>query len=224
MPDLAPKKVSIKPKLGLNALSVAMIMLGILVLFLSVTAFLVAKTGFLTIPVFSRFYVGPVPIRLIQAKPLGWDEFRVGLAGQIYEQRERQKQGYAVQVSEQELSGLMKSAAEQGLRGEAWDLDLIQVAVTPEYMELYTKLEWRKMGNLDLLARFKPILDEKGNVHFEILETKIGDIKLPVSWGRALIGNVFSRDLGSWEIKIGEENAIQSVSLLERGLNIILYK
>lgn len=220
----ASKPVPIKPKLGLNALSVALIIIGALILFSAVAAFAIAKSGLVQIPLFSRFYNEPIPIRLVQADPLDWDDFRVGLASEIYEQRERQEQGYAVQLSEQELSGLIKSEAEKGLRGQAWTIDLIQVAVTPDYMELYMKLVRSKMGNLDMLIRFRPIVDSKGNLHFEVLETRVGDYKLPVSWGMALASNIFARDLGAWEIHIGSENVIQSVSLLDKGLNIILSK
>ncbi|MDD5438386.1 MAG: hypothetical protein PHC70_04555 [Patescibacteria group bacterium] len=220
----APKPVRVKPKLGLNALSVALIIIGGVILILLVSALAVAKLGLVPIPILSRFYDGPVPVRLVQTEPLDWDDFRVGLASDIYEQRERQKEGYAVQLSEQELSGLIKSEAEKGLRGQAWKIDLIQVAVTPDYMELYSKLDRSGLGNLDMLIRFRPVVDSKGNIRFEIIETRVGDFKLPVSWGRALASNVFSRDLGSWEITIGGENVIQSISLLDKGLNIILSK
>ncbi len=220
----SPKPVRVKPKLGWNALNVTLIVLGAIILVSLVLAFVVAESGIIKVPILSRFYDGPVPVRLVKASPVDWDAFRVELASEIYGQRERQKENYAVQLSEQELSGLIKSEAEKGLRGQAWDIDLIQVAVTPDYMELYTRLNRSRVGNLDMLIRFRPIVDSKGNVRFEVLETRVGDLKLPVSWGTALVSNIFSRDFGSWEIKIGGENVIQSVSLLEKGLNIILSK
>lgn len=212
----------IKPKLGLNALSCVALIFAAMVLFVIALAFVVAKSGFLDVPIFSRFYQGPTPTRLIRSRPQSWDDFRVELAGKIYEQREYKKQNYTVQVSEQELSGLVQSVAEQNLRNESWKIDLVQLAVNPDCMELYLKLTWREIGNLDMLFRFKPVWDERGNIRFDILETRVGDYKLPVSWSMALVSNLFSRDLGAWEIQVGGENAIQSVSLLEKGLNIIL--
>lgn len=214
----------LRPKLGFNALSCAFLIFAAMVLAIILLAFVIAKTGFLEVPIFNRFYNGPTPTRLIQAKPLSWDDFRVELAKKIYEQREYKKQNYTVQVGEQELSGLVQSVAKQNLRNESWKVDLVQLAVNPDYMELYLKLTWRGIGNLDMLFRFKPVWDERGNIRFDILETRMGDYRLPVSWSMALASNLFSRDLGAWEIQVGGENAIQSVSLLEKGLNIILSK
>lgn len=215
---------TVKPKLGFNIISCAVMILGALLLGVIFLAFIVAKTGFVSVPVLGRFYHGPTPTRLIQAEPIEWDQFRAQLAAEIYGQRERKDGLYAVQLNERVLSGLVKNVADQGLRDRAWKVDLIQVAVTPEFMELYLKLGWYQVGNLDVLIKFKPKLNDKGDVHFEILETRIGDLKLPTSWGMALVSNVFSRDLGSWELKVGGENAVKSISLLERGLNIILSK
>lgn len=214
----------VKPKLGLNALSCVALIFAAIVLFVIALAFVVAKSGFLDVPIFDRFYHGPTPTRLIQTAPLSWDAFSADLASKIYEQREYKKSSYTVQVSEQELSGLIQSVAKQNLRNGNWKVEVVQLAVNPDYMELYIKLTWRETGNLDMLFRFKPVLDERGNIRFDLLETRVGDYSLPTSWGLALASNLFARDLGAWELKIGGENAIQSVSLLEKGLNIILSK
>ncbi|MFA6100033.1 MAG: hypothetical protein WC750_04110 [Patescibacteria group bacterium] len=214
----------VKPKLGLNALSCVALIFAAVVLSIIGLAFAVAKSGFLDVPIFDRFYHGPTPTRLIQASPLSWDAFSAELASKIYEQREYKKPSYTVQVSEQELSGLIQSVAKQNLRNGNWKVELVQLAVNPDYMELYIKLAWRETGNLDMLFRFKPLLDERGNIRFDLLETRVGDYRLPTSWGMALASNLFARDLGAWELKIGGQNAIQSVSLLEKGLNIILSK
>lgn len=208
----------------MNVLSCTLILIGVILLFLLLAAFLVTKSGLLAMPVLSRFYHGPTPIRLVQSKPTTWDEFRVMLASRIYEQRGVKAKDYAVQLNEQEISGLLLDTVETALRSSNWKVVIAQTVVTPSAMELYLKVTWSNYINVDLLFSFKPFIDQDGDVQFDIISAQLGDYPLPPSWGKALAGYVFSRDFGSWEINIGGQKGIQSISLLEKGLNIILNK
>ena len=216
--------MSIRPKLGMNALSCTLMLIGAILLFLLLLAFLITKSGLLAVPILSRFYHGPTPIRLVQSKPITWDEFRVMLASRIYEQRGTSSKNYTVQLSEQEISGLLLDTVETALRSSKWKVEIAQTVVTPSAMELYLKVTWSSYVNVDLLFSFKPVVDQDGDVQFDVISVRLGDYPLPPSWGKTIAGYVFSRDLGSWEINIGGQKGIQSISLLEKGLNIILNK
>lgn len=199
-------------------------LIGAILVFLLLLAFLITKSGLLAIPVLSGFYHGPTPIRLVQSKPTTWDEFRVMLASRIYEQRGVNAKSYTVQLNEQEISGLLLDTVETALRSSNWKVVIAQTVVTPSAIELYLKVTWSNYINVDLLFSFKPFIDQDGDVQFDVISAQLGDYPLPPSWGKAIAGYVFSRDLGSWEINIGGQKGIQSISLLEKGLNIILNK
>lgn len=208
----------------MNVLSCLFMIIGVVLIFLLLLAFLITKSGLVAIPLLSRFYHGPTPIRLVQSKPTTWDDFRVQLATRIYEQRERNSKNYTVQLNEQEISGLLLDTVEKAMRSPNWKVVIAQTVVTPSAMELYLKVTWSSYINVDLLFSFKPFIDQGGNVQFDVISAQLGDYPLPPSWGKAIAGFVFSRDFGSWEINIGGQKGIQSISLLEKGLNIILNK
>ncbi|MFA6160555.1 MAG: hypothetical protein WC766_00055 [Patescibacteria group bacterium] len=223
MDTTAPPK-PVKPKIGLNVLScLFLIMLGFLAAAL-LTAFVVAKSGLLHVPIFSSFYVAPEPVRLLQAKPVTWDDFQVLLARRIYAQRSVAGGIYTIRVTEQELTGLLQGATVDALRNSLWEVNLEQIAVTPDYLEVFLKLKWQNTLNFDLLFKLKPKVDENGAIGFDVLEARLGDFAMPTSLIYPLVGNAFGRDLGEWQLKIGGANAIKSVSLLDRGLNIIINK
>lgn len=186
-------------------------------------AYLLAESGIMNVPVFSRYYQGPKPTREVRSSPMGWAEFQGLLADRIREQRKDKNESYRVSISEGELTGLLSGMVEQALRDSSWRIKASQIALEPESMELYLKTDRKSLIHLEMLFRAKPIL-ENGNLRFDLLEFRLGDLRLPASWGLAIIGNVFSRDFGSWVIQVDGQKAIKDMSLARGALNVILYR
>ncbi len=218
------KAKKIKPKWGKNLVSCAVFLVAFLVILMVFLGAALAKTGLVEVPLFSYLYHGPQPIRLVQGEAVTWDEFRIRLAGRIYEQRDYKTDVYSIQISEREITGLLISSVDGALRDTDWQPLVTQIAVSPAGMEMFLKFKWRDYLNLDLLFVFEPKVDEQGNIYFDIKKTRFGDYPLPASWGRTIAGFVLSRDLGTWELKIAGEKAIKSISLLEKSINLIIDK
>lgn len=218
------KAKKIKPKWGKNLVSCGVFLIAFLAILVVFLGAALAKTGLVEVPLFSYLYHGPQPIRLVKGEAVTWDEFRIRLAGRIYEQRNRQTDVYTIQISEAEITGLLTSSVEGALRNTDWQPLVTQIAVSPSGMETFLKFKWRGYLNFDLLFVFEPKVDEQGDIYFEIKKTRFGDYPLPASWGRTIAGFVLSRDLGTWELKIAGEKAIKAISLLEKGINLIIDK
>jgi uncharacterized protein YpmS len=70
---------------------------------------------------------------------------------------------------------------ETALRSSDWKVVIAQVVVTPSAMELYLKLSWSDKVNVDLLYGLKPLIDQDGDVHFDVISAQLGDYPLPPS-------------------------------------------
>jgi hypothetical protein len=217
----APPPIKIRPAsrfgtVGRMAVLAALVLLVIL--------YLVTKLGLFAIPFLSVLYQGPVPTRVVHAAPLAWDDFQTILAGRINQQSDSEADTYRLDLSEEELTGVLEASVGTALREQTWKMPVAQVVVTPEHLELLLKLQWGWHGNLDLLLGFVPKVDEQGALHFEIKSAQIGDYGIPAAWGLQLGSFIFSRDLGAWEIRLGEKNAVRSVGLKSGIFTVLLNK
>jgi hypothetical protein len=216
----APKKI--KPPAGINARNCTIVGIVFALLAFTGTAYLISELGLMRVPFFSRFYEGPKPLRLIQPKTLGWEDFQKSLTDRIYVQYEQEGATYGIQLTEQDLTDLLSTVIEGAVRDKSWRVKISQIAVAPDRIELLMKIEWGWFGKLDFLISFKPVVDDKNAVHFETTSAQIGDFRIPPDWGMYIGSYLFNRDLGTWEIRIGNRSVIRSVTLQDGIIDMVL--
>lgn len=219
----SPQKssVRIKPKIGKNLITCGSISAVFVLLFCSAIAIAVAKTGVITIPFFSRFYNGPKPTRLINAQPISVDAFRVLLTSRFTSQAlEGKKPPYEVKVTEKELTSVMETAIDLGLRDQAWKQVFTQIVIRPSGFEFLTQFQ-RGIWHIDMLARFKPVVHE-GGLSFEPTEIRIGDYPMPASAAYKAVSYLFSRDLGTFFLNFAD-TPLQDVRLEEGSMTVVAH-
>lgn len=187
-------------------------------LFISVTN---SKTGFFDIPWLVADYVPEQPVRRVPYTPMSWGELNQYVAMQV--NRENQEHGPPLEVllSESQLTGMLVDSLGLGLRDQSTEVRLVQMAILPDGMEMTVRLTWRKILNLDLSGTLVPSVAANGDLHFEVAQAKLGHVVLPNSWLWPVLRYVFTRDLGVWQIKVGDDFVIREIKLTDGTLELL---
>lgn len=211
--------VRIKPKMGKNILGCVGFGALIVLIFVSLVLYAVAETGVVRVPLFSRFYHGPSPTRLVAAQPMTTDAFRVLLGARFFNQALKHPQPpYTVDVSEKELTGVIMNAVDVALRDLSWKQDYTQLVVRPTDVEFLSQFS-RGPLHLDMLVRFHPVIQD-GGVRFDPFFVQIGDYPLPATVAYRIAGYLFSRDLGTFILSFGEAK-LRDLTLKDGSIQII---
>lgn len=197
------RPASARPVFGKNALSVLAIYASVFLVIVLGLAFAFAKTGLVTVPLFSRWYVGPQPVRTVRADTIDATAFRVLVSGRLLAQVAAKKPPpYAITLSEKELTGALRGVIDQSLRNQEWKTQNVQLAVTPQFLE-FSGTFVRDVFHVDLRVRATPIVED-GGLRFEMTDIRIGDYPIHPSLAAQLVGVIFARDLGTWIISLGD--------------------
>lgn len=200
---------AIKPKIGKNVLGCAGIALAVLLLLLALLAFALAKTGVFNVPVFSGFYRGPEPTRVVAtSSPMTLEGFRDELANKFLAQaRLGKKPPYTIEVSEKELTAALRGGIEEGVRGEEWNESDAQAVIRQDRIEVFLTLK-KETQTAELLIDFVPKV-ENGGVQLEPVSFRFGDYPIPVSLAQRIAGTFFKRDFGVTTLSVGEAQLSQ---------------
>ncbi|MBU2566350.1 hypothetical protein KKG46_02195 [Patescibacteria group bacterium] len=206
-----------------SAFTCSLLVIVFIIFTITITAYLLAKTGLVKVPYFSRFYEVPSPVRVVSAMPLSWERFQDGLTKKVASQGTATVNGeYSFLVTEDELTGLLQTTASQGLRSDVYQINRSQIAITPEELELFFNITWGRAGNLDFLIKAKPVIRDGGVLEFESIDAQIGDLPLPSFIIMQLAGFIFSRDLGSWDVRVNESTGIKEILLFDQQMRVKL--
>lgn len=193
----------VKPKLGRNFLTCLTYSAAILVAGLFVCLYLVAKTGLIQLPLFSRFYVGPIPTRPVTAPSMSPDAFNSLLSSKLAAQGlEKKRPPYVIRLTEKELTAGLGYGIDTILREQEWKRVTSQIVVEPDEIEMSGRFE-RSYVRFDVLVRFVPRVSQ-GGVMFDPVSIQVGDYELPSSMTQRVLGYIFSRDFSSWILKFGD--------------------
>lgn len=200
-PPTAPKHI--RPKLGKNVIGCTAAIAVSILLGLSVIALAVAKTGAFQIPLFSDFYSGPIPTRLVSAEPMTANAFKVLLSSRLFSQSLTKKSPpYAIKLNEKEITAVLQTAIDTALRDQKWKQVFTQIVIRQTDLEMLSQYE-RGPIRLNVLVRFVPVMED-GGVRFDPVFAQVGDYRIPSTIAYTVLGYLFSRDLGTWSIKFGD--------------------
>lgn len=217
-PTPVPNQPVVKPVIGKNILSVLSTFAAIILVLIFGSAFILAKTGFVNVPLFSRWYVGPKPIRIVEAEPIDATAFRVLVSSRILAQAAANKKPpYKISLSEAELTGGVQSVINQALRDQDWQIENPQLAITPESVEFFGRLR-RNATRVEVLFKFEPVV-QNGGLKFEPSYLRVGDYPIHPKLINDLASLFFSRDLGTWVFSSGDIR-LESVILKDGKLDL----
>ena len=212
----------VHPLLGKNTAGCAALTIILILIFIALLGYVLAKTGLLRVPFFWRYYNAPTPVRVINVQPISWEAFQQMITERVRKMSATSNPPYTLVVSEGDLTSLMNGVVVQGIRSSAYKVDQAQVAVTKNNIELFFRLIWAGVGNMDFLVHLKPVVAEDSVMHFEVLDAKVGDLPLPTPFVIQILEQIFSRDLGVWRILVGQEAGINDVFLFDQSMHVIL--
>ncbi len=196
------------------------ILLGIFLSIGIVFAFALAKTGFIHVPFFSRWYQPPTPTRVVESPVITQAQFVNMIQSRVLSQASAgMKPPYRVEVTEQEISGAFQDAAQKMLHNSAWTIESSQVAIRSTDLEFVLHLK-HSFISVDALIRVAPHV--KGDtLYFDPTFVQVGDYLLPPTLAQQFASVIFSRDLGTWKLAFGTA-VLSAVNLTEGKLEVIL--
>ena len=213
----------LKKKTHKSYLTCGLLMVFFLLFTGFVVLFLLAKTGLVKVPYLSKYYDPPSPTRIVTAMPINWDDFEDGLTKKVMAQGGVDESGnYSFLISEEELTGLLRGSADMGLRSDDFNINDSQIAVTPQGLEMFFNITWGTAINLDFLIKAKPVITDKGLLEFESMQARVGDLPLPSFLMMQVVGMVFSRDLGSWDVRVNDTTGIKEILLFDKQMRVKL--
>jgi hypothetical protein len=192
----------IRPKIGRNVLGCAGAALLVAILLICALLYAVAKSGIITIPVFSRLYHGPDVTRRVEVHPVAASAFESEIEKRFIRGLNMTSGVSEIRLTEQELTGVLTSVVTVGLQNEEWKVRSIQIVVGEKDLQMYVRLE-RGILHPEFTIRFLPVA-VSGGLSFEPSSYMIGEYTPPNRFLYPLLGYVFKRDLGNWNLSFGE--------------------
>jgi hypothetical protein len=185
----------------------------IVVLILGGITAVVAKTGLVDIPVFSKlFYKTPSPERIVSINPDEEKKFEDVLAQKLEEQigsKAEGQQEVALEFNEEELTSFIKSLESTSNH----PFTNAQVSVTPKAIEIFG--QFKDLNQTFLTVALKPEITD-GNLKITFEKIKIGNLSLPAVLGNSLVNKLLKDQISSVEDVISKNGTLKSIDLLDR--------
>ena len=195
-------KKGLKPILGRNFLVVVLEFAAVILVLFLLAAFALAKSGVVSVPVFSSFYSGPEAAREITASPLDPQAFKAIISRRFLDQLESGKPPYLIKLSDEEITGSLESVIDMALRDASWQAQKIQLISQTGHLEMFVRFK-RGVWKAEMRVRLKPIV-ENGGARFEVIDFRFGDYPIHPKLAKLIAGWVFSRDFGTWILRFGD--------------------
>lgn len=189
----------------------------IVILILGGIATIVAKTGIVDIPVFSKlFYKTPTPERIVSANIDKEKSFENILAQKLEQQIESgkksetdgQKIEIALDFTEEELTGFLKNAEAT----ENFPFSYSQISISPDGLEVFGQL--KELNKTFLTIILKPEVTE-GNLKISFKEIKIGNLSLPPAIGNFLVDKFLKDQINSTQETISKNGKLENIELAD---------
>ena len=182
----------------------------------------IAKTGVVTIPLFSKiFYQPPTPQRIVTVTPEETNTFEKEITGKFEQQVKSQiKPGVTGQkievnfeLTEKDLTAFLKSAE----LSSGSPLRNVQASVTPEAIEIFGQLE--ELNRTFLTVALKPEVSEN-NLKIKITKIRLGTLSLPAVLGNFLVEKFLDNQIKSAEDALAKIGKLENIILSDGKVTI----
>jgi len=197
--------------------TIACCSLGVIavLLFLGLIFSLVAKSGLLEIPVFSKIFTKTAsPQKVVNVTPEEIKSFETDIAEKLKTQVEPkiepgatgQKVEVSLKFTEKELTAFLRSLESS----EESPLRNAQAVITPEKIEIFGEITAPNKTYLTLA--FRPEIKDN-ELKITLKKIKLGTLSLPTSWGNFLAEKFLNKELQSTQNAIRKVGKLESISL-----------
>lgn len=191
-----------QPMVGKKTRRIYGVSIFLVVVLLAGLLLALAKTGMVEVPLFSYFYQGPTPGRVVTSPPI--DPTLLGKEVQLQAAEQMvanpQATSYHLQVTETQLTGALESLAPSFFRTQDWKMEKVQLAIESSDIEVYGKFS-RGFLHADVLLHAIPVINKDG-LSFNVTSLRLGDYSLPPSMVHQVLSVVFARDLAHWSFAL----------------------
>lgn len=195
--------------------------ISVLIVLLLMLTYGVAKAGLVDVPILSDMvYNPPVPYRVVDAEPQGWESFRNMATRRLIEEGIGESPPYTLRIHEKELTALLRGVIQEGLRSPSYETQYAQVIITRDYIEFFFRIRWRDFLQFEIMVHLLPEVDPDGTLRFAPQDAQIGDMPLPSSLMLRLVGYVMAQDVGAWKILVSDGSGIQSAELFNQEIEM----
>lgn len=198
----------------------AVIVFALIALIMAGIAWMVAATGFVSIPLFSRLaYEVPTPLRVVTpGVPIETyiqTEVSDVLVQRLYEgQGTLQETVVEVRLPEQAFTASLRSFSEQAASGLPLDFSTAQVALDPQKgAEIFLPIKNNPQQTAIRLNVYATV--QNGGIVLEVKEASIGSLPLPMSLLNPVIHAIVERNLQSLYAELGSYLRLSDISYEE---------
>jgi len=185
----------------------------IVILILGGITAMVAKTGLVEIPVFSKlFYSAPSPEKIVSTNSAEGKNFE-DILGQKLEQQiesgkksetDSQKVEVALEFTEEELTGFLKDME----AAENYPFSDSQVSISADGIEIFGQL--KELNKTFLTVVLKPEVTDN-NLKISFTKIKVGNLSLPDALGNFLVDSLLKDQIKSAQETISQNGKLESI-------------
>lgn len=179
--------------------SCLLIFFAVILIILGGAAWLLAQTGLVEVPFFSRFYHEPEPSRQVgfNGKGISFeDKLGEALAEQLLQNKKQLSESIPLEIilTEGELTYLLRQLASGGEQIKFTDS---QIAVEPSGAELYTGVHLADKNLSTVITIYFIPQVAHGKIDLELKKVKLGNLPLPAVLGNLLVDSLLNKQLNN---------------------------
>ncbi len=192
-----------RPKVGRNAYSCLLMFLIALIVIIAVGAYVVARTGLVRVPYFSKFYHPIAPTRIVDAEPISSADFVKLVQERVLAASTTRDGAKNVQITETEMTGLLRGViADRTTSTSDMLVKRIQAVVGTSSIELSGSVQ-TKVGEVNAFAQIFPSVTSSSNVSFIVQKAYLGELPVSTALVERMRQSILTNGGMSWGVKLG---------------------
>lgn len=174
-----------------------------LVVIIAAAAYVVARTGLVRVPYFSKFYQPIAPTRIVDAVPISSADFVKLVQERVLAASTTHDGAKNIQITETEITGLLRGAiADRATSTNDMSVKRIQAVVGTSSIELSGSVQ-TKVGEIAAFAQILPSVTSSSNVSFIVQKAYLGELPVSTALVERMRQSILTNGGMSWGVKLG---------------------